>query len=82
MYCVDPRDGIAKIKLGRPRQLGKSAASDPRDNYGIVAVRVDPDSKPYMERIDVRFQIDHDLIVSVGATSALIKDSDEISTGC
>lgn len=78
MYCVDPRDGLAKIKLARPRQLGKAAATDPRDNYGVVTVRVDPDSKPFMERIDVTFEIDQDLVMIINATSALVRNSDKV----
>jgi len=76
VYCVDPRDGIAKIKLARPRFLGKFAATDPRDNYASVAVRVESEAKPFMERIDVGLKIDHDLIVHVTAKSTLLADFD------
>jgi molecular chaperone DnaK len=76
VYCVDPRDGIAKIKLARPRFLGKCAATDPRDNYASVAVRVESQAKPFMERIDVELNIDHDLIVRVTARSTLLEDFD------
>lgn len=77
VYCVDPRDSIAKIKFARPRFLGKFAATDPRDNYASVAVRVEPEAKPFMERIDVELKIDHDLVVHVTAKSTLLADFDE-----
>ena len=76
VYCVDPRDGLAKIKFARPRLLGKAAATDPRDNYANVAVRVDSKAKPFMERIDVDVKIDHDLVVRVDARSTLLGDFD------
>jgi len=76
MYCVDPRDGVAKIKLARPRQIGKSAATDARDTYTNLSVRVEAGAKPFMERIEVGFRIDDDLIVNVSAYSALLKDRD------
>lgn len=76
LYCVDPRDGLAKIKLARPRQVAKTASMDHRDTYTNLSVRVQPEAKPFMERIDLSFLIDHDLIVRVLARSALIKDSD------
>jgi molecular chaperone DnaK len=80
MYCVDPRDGKAKFQLVRPRHLGKKAASDARDTYTNLTVRVEPGSKPFFERIDLRFTIDDNLIVAVEASSSLINDSarDEI----
>jgi molecular chaperone DnaK (HSP70) len=78
MYCVDPRDGIAKIKLARPRNLGKSAATDPRDVYGCLSVRVEVGAAPFRERLQVKFLVDHDLIVRVEAESMLLHDEDSI----
>ena len=77
MYCVDPSDGVAKIKLARPRQLGKVSAHDPRDNYAVLAVRVEPAAEPFMERISLNFAIDHDLILKVIAESQLLGDHDQ-----
>jgi molecular chaperone DnaK len=80
LYCVDPRDGKAKFQFVRPRHLGRTAASDPRDTYTNLSLRVDPGSKPFFERLDLRLTIDADLIVAVEARSALTgdRDADEI----
>ena len=76
MYCVDPRDGFAKIKMARPRFLGKVAASDPRDNYTNISVRVEHGAETFRERIEVEFKIDHDLVVDVTGRSMLLGDVD------
>lgn len=76
MYCVDPRDAKAKFELTRPRHLGKKAATDQRDTYSNLTVKVESKSAPFLERIDLTFTIDDNLIVAVKAKSALINDID------
>lgn len=73
IYCVDPRDGKAKIRFKRPRYLNKSAQSDPRDEYGNLVIEVDKKGKAFYERITVNFTIDDNFIVMVRAFSALTK---------
>jgi molecular chaperone DnaK (HSP70) len=69
MYCVDPRDGFAKLQFARPRQPGRIAPSDPRSTYGTMTLGVDADAGPMFERIEVAVEIDHDLIATVRAQS-------------
>lgn len=76
MYCVDPRDGFARLQFARPRWPGRSQKSDERLTHGTLVVGVDPTSQPLLERLEMRVEIDHDLVVSVDATSSLFGDSD------
>ena len=75
LYCTDPRDGKAKAKIVRPRYAGLTSASDPRDSYGILAVRVDPKLKPFLERVKFTLTIDDNLIVRAEATSSYEQDT-------
>lgn len=74
MYCVDPRDKIAKIKIVRPNSVGNISMSDERSPYDVLAVEVDDKAKIFLERIILDFFIDDNFIVNVTARSSLIGD--------
>ena len=74
MYCVDPRDQVAKIKIVRPNDVGKSSMSDERSPYDVLTVEVDDKAGIFLERISVDFYIDDNFIVTVKAKSSLIGD--------
>jgi molecular chaperone DnaK len=69
MYCVDPRDGKAVLSFKRPQMLHKAASSDPRTNYGNMVVNINKDFPPLRERIDVKYQVDENLIITIKACS-------------
>jgi molecular chaperone DnaK len=75
MYCVDPRDGKAKFKIVRPRDVNKASAVDEREPYDLLTVSVDSKAKQFLERIILDFIIDDNFIVSVTAKSSLLGDS-------
>jgi len=67
MYCSDPRDGKAIFTFKRPQMVQKSAAADPRTNYGSLVVEVNPDFPPLEERIELTITIDDNLILHARA---------------
>lgn len=69
VYCVDPRDGFAKLQFVRPRFPDQSLPSDPRDDYTTMTVRVDEMAKPLREQIEVTVTIDHNFIATVSGRS-------------
>ena len=75
MYCVDPRDKKAKIKIVRPKDVNKTAIADERLAYDLLIVDVDSKAKPFLERIVLDFIIDDNFIVNVSATSTLLGDT-------
>ena len=52
-YCVDPRDGIAKLQFARPKQPSRASPGDPRQVYTTLTLRVDPRARPLVERLAV-----------------------------
>ena len=76
LYCVDPRDEKAKIGLTRPRDLGKFASEDPRSPYDTLILKVDAESRPFHERLEVNITIDDNLILKSEAVSTLTGDKD------
>jgi molecular chaperone DnaK len=75
LYCVDPRDRKAKIKIVRPIDVGKSAAMDERLLYDILVVDVDDKADAFLERINLDVRIDDNFIVTVTSKSTLIGDT-------
>ena len=75
VYCIDPRDRKAKIKIVRPTDVDKRAATDARLPYDMLVVEVDEKAKPFLERIILDFVIDDNFIVTVNAKSSLIGDT-------
>lgn len=71
LYCVDPRDGKAKIQLCRPEKADRMAALDERASYENLVVPVDANLKPFDERISIDLRIDHNLILSATAASGI-----------
>jgi molecular chaperone DnaK len=69
VYCVDPRDGFAKLQFGRPTLPGRTSPSDPRQIYTTQTLKVDASAPPFVERIMLDLVIDHNLVVSVRARS-------------
>lgn len=76
-HIIDSRDGKAKIQTCRPTFIGKSAAADPRLNYSMVTLRVDPEALPFVERLNVDMTIDQDLILTIVAKSEPSGDDDK-----
>jgi hypothetical protein len=69
VYCVDSRDGFAKLQFARPTWPGRMSPSDPRQIYTTLTLQVDPNSPPFVERIVLEVSIDHNLVVRVRARS-------------
>jgi len=76
MYCVDPRDGFARLQFARPRWPGRAQKTDERISHGTLIVGVDPSAQPLLERLEMNVEIDHDLVVRVDVSSSLFGDSD------
>jgi molecular chaperone DnaK (HSP70) len=76
MYCVDPRDGFARFQFARPRWPGRAQKTDDRISHGTLVVGVDPSAEPLLERLEMKVEIDHDLVVSVDVASSLFGDTD------
>ena len=70
-YCVDPRDGVAKLQFARPKQPSRVQPPDPRQVYTTLTLQVDPQAKPLVERLAVNVEIDENLVVHVSAESTV-----------
>jgi molecular chaperone DnaK (HSP70) len=71
VYCVDPRDGRARVLLTRPVDPGRAQPLDPRRMYGTLQLPVDQELGPLQERLDLDIVVDSDLVVTVTARSQL-----------
>ena len=71
MYCVDPRDGLAKFLFARPKWPGRESQIDERVPYTHLTLPVDQHSRPLLERLQVEISIDHDLIAELQALSLM-----------
>ncbi|MBM3852377.1 MAG: Hsp70 family protein [Verrucomicrobia bacterium] len=79
LYCVDPRDGFAKMQLLSPMRPGPRAMpNDHRNVLGTMTIRVHPEARPFLERIQLSVEIDDDLILSARARSTMQGDTDTI----
>lgn len=77
LYCVDPRDGDARIQICTPVRHGRNVQlTDPRDVIGVLSVKVDDKGSRLFERIELDAGIDENLVLAVTATSGLIGDRD------
>ena len=74
LYCVDPRDGFAKLQFARPKQPTRMQPQDPRQVYTTLMLRVDQRAKPLVERLAVNIAIDENLVVNVSAESTVRLD--------
>ena len=68
-YCIDPRDGVAKLQFARPKQPTRMQPPDPRQVYTTLTLQVDPRAAPLVERLAVNLTIDENLVVDVSAES-------------
>ena len=73
-YCVDPRDGIAKLQFARPKQPSRVQPADPRQVYTTLTLQVDPRATPLVERLAINLKIDDNLVVHVTAKSTVRGD--------
>lgn len=71
MYCVDPRDGVAKFLFARPQWPGRDAQGDKRILYTCLTLNVDQHAEPLFERLKVTAEIDDNLIATVRASSEM-----------
>ena len=78
LYCVDPRDGFAKVQVARPRWPGQGISLDDRLPYACLCVDVDTNSQPLQERLDLEVVIDDNLIANVGVRSMLSDNYKEV----
>ena len=69
VYCVDSRDGFAKLQFARPTWPGRMSPSDPRQIYTTQTLKVDPNADLFVERIVLDVSIDHNLVVRIRARS-------------
>lgn len=68
-YCVDPRDGVATFQFARPTKVGYGARVSPRQTYASISLKIDPLSPPFLERLNIKINIDHDYIVAISIHS-------------
>lgn len=72
LFCVDPRDGFAKMQLLTPARPGRQPMpNDPRNVLGTMVVRVHQDARPFFERIELNVEIDDNLILRGNARSMM-----------
>jgi len=72
LYCVDPRDGFAKMQIVAPVKPGtRTMPNDRRHVLGTMVVRVHKDAKPFFERIELNVAIDDNLILRGQARSTM-----------
>jgi molecular chaperone DnaK len=71
LYCVDPRDGFAKVQIARPRWPGRANAIEDRIPYACLCVDVDRNAPPLRERLELEVTIDENLVAEIGAYSSL-----------
>lgn len=80
LYCTDPSDGVAKFSFVTPTDLTEHPqASDPRTALGTLAIGVDPKAPPLVERLELKVEMDDDLILSAWARSSQRKDRADTS---
>lgn len=68
-YCVDPRDGVANFQFVRPKKVGYGARTSDRETYVILPLQVDPYATPFVERLKLSLNIDHNYVVHIEGES-------------
>jgi hypothetical protein len=71
LYCVDPRDGIAKFQFQTPFTPGRVEWSEPRRVLCILTIPVDGKAQPFREHLELDSDIDENLILTVQARSLM-----------
>lgn len=77
LYCVDPRDGIAKFQVQTPQRPGVVHSGDPRRVLKVMTIPVDSKARPFQERLELDAEIDENLILSLRARSLNKRGMDE-----
>lgn len=79
LYCSDPTDGIAKFVLTTPKRTGRSVqVNDERDILGTLAVSVDSNQRPLLERLLLDVTVDENLVLRSKGTSTIAGATDEV----
>lgn len=68
-YCTDPRDGLAHFQFARPRRVGYGSHRSDRIAYTTVSLKIDPNARPLLERIEAKIRIDADYVVTIDLVS-------------
>jgi molecular chaperone DnaK len=78
LYCVDPRDGYAKLNFVRPEWPNRLQSTDRRLPYANLLLGVDSTATPLTERLNLEIAIDHDMVASISARSSLFGSDDRV----
>jgi molecular chaperone DnaK (HSP70) len=70
-FCIDPRDGMATFEFAKPRKVGLLQPTDERATLSSLNLPVDPGARPFLERLELQVQIDHDYVAHVSLRSKL-----------
>lgn len=74
LYCVDPRDSIAKFALCTPHGLHSDLqASDARIALGNMVINVDRHALPFRERLELNLDLDSDMVLHAHAYSTNLR---------
>lgn len=77
LYCVDPRDGLAKFEIMSPTRPGRLVRpNDLRRPLATMTVSVDAGARPFHERLQMRVEVDENLILRARVTSLMGGHSD------
>ncbi len=79
LYCVDPRDGFAKLQIVSPKRPGRHVRpNDTRKVLSTMTVNVDNTAKPFRERLQMRVEVDDNLILHATAVSLMNGHHDQV----
>ena len=73
-FCVDPRDGMAVFEFAKPRKVGLLQPTDERTTMCALNLPIDPDARPFLERLECQVLLDHDYVAQVSVVSKLRGD--------
>jgi actin-like ATPase involved in cell morphogenesis len=75
LYCVDPRDAVAKFQIEAPLKAGQVIApGDPRMPLCSLALKVDEKARPFRERLEMDIRVDENLVLTAICRSLNRKD--------
>lgn len=65
LYCVDPSDGHARFQIVTPMRVGRDVhRDDPRSVLSTMQVKVDAKARPFLERLNLKVEVDENLILT------------------
>jgi len=70
-FSIDPRDGTASFEFAKPRKVGLLQPRDERAPLCLLNLPIDPDARPFLERLECQVQIDHDYVAHVTLSSKM-----------